>query len=416
MSIRSRLSAAAAAILMMGAAGAVLAQGNCPAGSKMSKQIAKPMDAAQKAINARKWQEVLARVREAEDVKGYIRSAYDQFWMNEFKGFAYLSLRQEAEAARELEAGLNSPCMADSKKAERLKNLVGIYTNLRNYPKALEFGNRALKISRDPEVMVAVAQAYYLSGNNKESVRVMNELMNSLESGGKAPKEQHLLLVRSACDRAGDNACVARVFEKLVVYYPKPDYWENLMVALRKTETSDLQELNVMRLAVHVNVMKKADEYKEMAQLALEQKLAGEAQTVLEQGFAKKVFVDDRSKSVNERLLAAAKKEAAVDKAALAKNEAAATTGDLLVKVGAQYLGFGDAAKAAELIQKGITKGGIGAGEEPAVQAQKADEAYILLGIAHLRNNNKAEAAKAFRAVKRDPTMARIAKLWVLNT
>ncbi len=132
MSIRSRLSAAAAAILMMGAAGAVLAQGSCPAGSKMSKQIAKPMDAAQKAINARKWQEVLARVREAEDVKGYIRSAYDQFWMNEFKGFAYLSLRQEAEAARELEAGLNSPCMADSKKAERLKNLVGIYTNLRN--------------------------------------------------------------------------------------------------------------------------------------------------------------------------------------------------------------------------------------------------------------------------------------------
>ncbi len=416
MSIRSRLSAAAAAILMMGAAGAVLAQGSCPAGSKMSKQIAKPMDAAQKAINARKWQEVLARVREAEDVKGYIRSAYDQFWMNEFKGFAYLSLRQEAEAARELEAGLNSPCMADSKKAERLKNLVGIYTNLRNYPKALEFGNRALKISRDPEVMVAVAQAYYLSGNNKESVRVMSELMNSLESGGKAPKEQHLLLVRSACDRAGDNACVARVFEKLVVYYPKPDYWENLMVALRKTETSDLQELNVMRLAVHVNVMKKADEYKEMAQLALEQKLAGEAQTVLEQGFAKKVFVDDRSKSVNERLLAAAKKEAAVDKAALAKNEAAATTGDLLVKVGAQYLGFGDAAKAAELIQKGITKGGIGAGEEPAVQAQKADEAYILLGIAHLRNNNKAEAAKAFKAVKRDATMARIAKLWVLNT
>jgi tetratricopeptide (TPR) repeat protein len=415
-SIRSRLSAAAAAILMMGAAGAVLAQGSCPAGSKMSKQIAKPMDAAQKAINARKWQEVLARVREAEDVKGYIRSAYDQFWMNEFKGFAYLSLRQEAEAARELEAGLNSPCMADSKKAERLKNLVGIYTNLRNYPKALEFGNRALKISRDPEVMVAVAQAYYLSGNNKESVRVMNELMNSLESGGKAPKEQHLLLVRSACDRAGDNACVARVFEKLVVYYPKPDYWENLMVALRKTETTDLQELNVMRLAVHVNVMKKADEYKEMAQLALEQKLAGEAQTVLEQGFAKKVFVDDRSKSVNERLLAAAKKEAAVDKAALAKNEAAATTGDLLVKVGAQYLGFGDAAKAAELIQKGITKGGIGAGEEPAVQAQKADEAYILLGIAHLRNNNKAEAAKAFKAVKRDATMARIAKLWVLNT
>jgi Tfp pilus assembly protein PilF len=153
-----------------------------------------------------------------------------------------------------------------------------------------------------------------------------------------------------------------------------------------------------------------------MAQLALERNLSGEAQTVLEQGFANKVFVDDRQKSVNTRLLDAAKKQAAADKAALAKNESAATTGDAMVKVGAQYLGFGDNAKAAELIQKGITKGGLGAGEEPAVQAQMADEAYILLGIAQLRNNNKAEAAKAFKAVKRDPTMARIAKLWVLNT
>ncbi len=85
------------------------------------------------------------------------------------------------------------------------------------------------------------------------------------------------------------------------------------------------------------------------------------------------------------------------------------------MQVGAQYLGFGDAAKAAQLIQKGIAKGGIGKAD-PATEAQKNDEANILLGIAHLRNNNKAEAAKAFRAVKRDPTMARIAKLWLLNT
>ena len=70
--------------------------------------------------------------------------------------------------------------------------------------------------------------------------------------------------------------------------------------------------------------MKKPEEYKEMAQLALEEKLAGEAQAVLEQGFTKKVFVDERDVSVNTRLLAAAKKEADADKAALAKNEAAA--------------------------------------------------------------------------------------------
>ncbi len=154
-----------------------------------------------------------------------------------------------------------------------------------------------------------------------------------------------------------------------------------------------------------------------MAQLALEEKLACESQSVLEQGFAKKVFVEKRDVDVNTRLLNAAKTEAQNDKAALAQNDAAARaakTGDADVKIGAQYLGCGDAAKAAEAIQRGITKGSLAKGDPK--EAERNDEASILLGIAYLKNNNKAEAAKAFKAVKRDPTMVRIAKLWLLNT
>jgi len=138
---------------------------------------------------------------------------------------------------------------------------------------------------------------------------------------------------------------------------------------------------------------------------------------VLEQGFTKKIFVEKRDVDVNTRLLNAAKKEATTEKAALTQNETAAksaATGDAEVKVGAQYLGCGEAAKAAAAIQRGISKGKIAAGATD--QAQREDEAGLLLGISHLRNNNKAEAAKAFRSVKRDPTMARIAKLWLLNT
>ena len=63
-------------------------------------------------------------------------------------------------------------------------------------------------------------------------------------------------------------------------------------------------------------------------------------------------------------------------------------------------------AKALELLKAGIAKG----------KLTNPDEAGILLGIANLRVNNKAEAEKAFRTVKADPTMTRIAKLWLLNT
>lgn len=416
MSIRSGLGIAfaATAILGMGFSAPAAAQGaGCTGGGKISKTIAKPMTAAQEAMKAKRWQEVLAKVKEAEAVPG-AKSGFDQYYMAEFRGYAYHNLRQDADAARELENALNSPCMPEAKKADRYKALVGLYTSLKNYPKAIDYANRGLKLSRDPEMQVALAQAYYQSGNNKDAARVMKEL---LASSDRAPKEQQLLLIRAACEKAGDNACVSQAYEKLVVYYPKPEYWQNLMKALRQGDTDDIQAHNVMRLALQVNVLKDPDQFKELAQLSLEQKLACEAQSVLEQGFTKKVFVEKRDVDVNTRLLDAAKKEAATEKASLAKSEAAAqsaATGDALVKVGAQALGCGDAAKGAQLIQAGITKGSLAKGDPK--EAERNDEAYILLGMAHLKGNNKAEAAKAFRNVKKDPTMVRIAKLWLLNT
>jgi hypothetical protein len=406
------VAVAAVGIIGAGWAAPAAAQGACTGGGKISKQIAKPMAAAQEAQRAKRWQEVLNRTREAESTAG-AKTQTDLYWMNEFRGYAYHQLRQYAEAARELEAGLNSPCMPESGKLERYKSLVGLYTNLRNYPKAIEFGNRALKIGRDPEIQVQVAQAYYLSGDNKNAVRMMNDL---LERGG-VPKEQQLLLVLAACQKSNDNSCVTKVYEKLVINYPKSEYWSNLMSALRKSDLDDLQRLNVMRLSMHVNVMKQPDEYKEMAQLALEEKLACEAKTVLEQGFSKKIFVEKREVDVNTRLLKAAETQAAAEKNALPRQDAAAktaTTGDAYVKLGAQYLACGDNAKAVDALQRGIAKGSLAKGDPK--EKERVDEAALLLGIANLRNNNKAEAAKAFRTVKNDPTMVRIAKLWLLNT
>lgn len=410
MSIRSRLGVAAAAVILMAGASTAFAQGaGCTGGGKISKQIAKPMDAANKAIAARKWQEVLSRVREAEGTTGYIKSAFDQFNMTEFKAYAYHQLGQYADAARELEAGLNSPCMAEAKKPERLKNLANLAFQQRAYPKAIEYANRGLKLRQDPELLVTLGQAYYQSGNNKEAARVMKEVISSFEKSGQRPKENTMLTVLAACQKVQDHTCVTQLLEKLVVYYPKPDYWENLLISLTQLELQDEQKINVMRLQQKVGVMKRPSEYTEMAQIALDQGLPGEAQAVLEDAFTKKLFTDQRAVDLNTRLLNKAKASATTDKAGLAAKESAAkaaATGDDLVHVGAAYLGYGDNAKALDALKAGIAKG----------KLTNPDQAGILLGIASLKSNNKVEAEKAFRTVKADPTMTRIAKLWLLNT
>jgi tetratricopeptide (TPR) repeat protein len=129
----------------------------------------------------------------------------------------------------------------------------------------------------------------------------------------------------------------------------------------------------------------------------------------MEQAIAKKVFTDPRDVDRSQRLLDLAKKKAAADRATLPKDEAEAAnapSGDVLVQVGAAYLGFGMNDKAVATIGAGIAKGNL----------KRANEDYLLLGIAEAREKNSAEAGKAFGKVSGDPKYVRLAKLWELAT
>ena len=99
--------------------------------------------------------------------------------------------------------------MPEAKKAERYKSLVGLYSALKNYPKAIDYGNRALKVARSRHCRLPLPRPTTSPATTRKPLRVMNELLASIEQSGHVPKEQQLLLVRAACAKAGDNACVA---------------------------------------------------------------------------------------------------------------------------------------------------------------------------------------------------------------
>ncbi len=411
MTIRTSIRVAFVAVAVAGAGSAWATQGTACPNAKMSKQIAKPMAAAQEALKKGKWRDVLVKTKEAKAVPGFQRSAFDEFWLHEFEGYAYNALGQPSDAAKEWEAVIASPCATAADKMDRYKALASVFFNVKNYPKAIDYANKGLAGGRDPELLVTLGQAYYQSGDNKNAQRVMNDVIGSFEQRGTQPKENTLLIVLSSCERAGDTACKTRIYEKLVSYYPKTEYWQNLTSSLIRGDFKDEQKINVMRLALDVDVMKDPEQFKEMAQIALDQGLPAEAQAVLDQAVAKNLVKDARTADLFKRLREKAVTAAAADKAALGSKESAAKAapnGDAYVRLGASYLSYGDTAKAVEALKAGIAKGGL----------TQPDEAGLLLGIAHLRSNNKTEAKTAFKSVSntKDPTMARIAKLWSLNT
>jgi hypothetical protein len=240
----------------------------------------------------------------------------------------------------------------------------------------------------------------------------MQEVVGRAEKSGQRPTESSLALLFQCYDKLSDEGNRGRIIDKLVAYYPKPDYWLNAMVTLQQAaQKNDRLLLQVYRLMADVGAIKSANQFGEMASLAMEQGFPGEAQSVLELAMSKNVFEDQREKAKYTRMLESARKGVASEKANVASAETeAARTGnsDLLVAVGSSYLlNAGDPAKAAALISQGLTKG--------SLQKIPVNDADITLGIAYTRAKNTAEAQKAFGRVDKDNSYERLAKLWSLR-
>ena len=373
----------------------------------VSKVVAKPLQAAQTAIKASKWSECISQLRQADSAAG--KTPYDEFAVAELLGFCAIRVNDYGTAARSLEKGLESGFLPADQVSGRVRALSQVNYQIKNYAKSIEFGNRAIKGGfADADMYTLVAQAYYIQGDYKTSRKFIEDWVSGQEDRGQAPREGALQLLLSSCVKLEDDSCTSRTLERLVARYPKDEYWQNLMRSLFRSGGSDKIMLNVYRLATEVNAMRRGDDYTEMAQLAIEQGMPGEAQAALEAAFEKKFFTDARDVERNQRLLATAKQQSATDRSSLARQEkdaANAKTGEAELRVGQAYISYGQIPQGLAAVQRGIAKGGL---KNPA-------EAQLVLGIAHLRAGNKAEAVKAFKAVKGDETLARLGNLWALR-
>ena len=75
--------------------------------------------------------------------------------------------------------------------------------------------------------------------------------------------------------------------ERLVTYYPKKEYWAELIAGVqRKPGFSDRFSLDIYRLMLATGGMRTANDYMEMAQLALQAGFAAEGKAAIEKGFA----------------------------------------------------------------------------------------------------------------------------------
>jgi hypothetical protein len=371
----------------------------------VSKGIAKTLLSAQNASKAKKWAACLSDLKKAESTAGL--SPYDTYIINELRGYCAFSAGDASTALRAYEANLGSQFATKASMPGRVKALMQLHYNSKNYGKAIEYGQRAIgNGTADSDVYTLIAQSYYVQNDFKKARDFTGKWIADQEKRGQTPKENALNIYLTSCMKVNDAACTSAGFEKMVSYYPNPDAWANLMQALFKggDEASMLQ---TYRLATEVGAMRNGSDYTEMAQLALERGLPAEAQAAIEAGFTRKAFTEQRDIDRNNRLLASAKGRVAADKAALmtrAKEAAASKTGDADIALAESFLSYGRYPEAIAAAQRGISKG-----------ASNPANAQLVLGMAQFKAGNKADAVKAFKAVKGNESLQRLGKLWSLR-
>ena len=185
----------------------------------VSAQFRKPLKEAQADLKAKNYSDAITKLKAAENVSG--KTPADEYFINEMLSFAYIKTKKYPEAAKVMEAKLDSGLTPQSEQPTLVKQLAIINYQIKNYDKAIGYGQRAIKGGRDDEEMHnVVGQAYYLKEDWKGTREFEDELVTATIKQGKTPRKITLQLLYSACFKLPDHECTLRTLEQLKRYYP----------------------------------------------------------------------------------------------------------------------------------------------------------------------------------------------------
>lgn len=369
-------------------------------------EVGKPLQQASDLLRAGRAKEALAKVREAENVAGI--TAAERQTIDGMKAAAAQRAGDLGTAIQALEAMAGRA--SGAQLGQLAEQLASAYAQQRNNAKASEWLGKAVAAGNNsPAVRQLQQYLQSTSGDYAAIARDAAAAVAAAESAGRRPDEGELLRLADAQQKTGATAGYVNTLEKLLLNYPKKDYWSAFLGRLpRKSGFSPRYELDVMRLRLATGTLGKTDEFMEMAQLALQAGLPFEAKRIVEQGYKAGALGTGPEAARHQRLRDLADKQAAEAPANLPRQAAEAAAekeGDGLVKVGYAMVSAGDVDKGLALIQQGLAKGSL----------KRPDEARLRLGMAQLQSpKTRAQAAQTLRSVKGTDGAADIARLWLI--
>ena len=371
---------------------------------KLSDAVRKPVAAAQAAVTAKDYPTALAQLAIAEpaattDDEKYIVAA--------LKLAATAPANDIQKLSPMLDVLLANPKTPPESLGQYNFFRGQVALQQKKYAEALPYLQKAQSLGfKNDNLNLSIASAMMESGNTAGGLAAIDAAIQQETAAGKKPSED---LYNYAIARVygKDPVALAAWSQKKLTAYPTAKNWREALLLYREGREKSAQkmdrgqQIDMFRLMRATKSLADRGDYLEYADTAYIAGLPGEAKMIIEEGKAtgKIPAADSTAGKILADANTSLKAEGSLS-ATEAKAKAAANGRSALGTADA-YMSLGQTAKAIELYQVALQKGGIDAGE-----------ANLRLGVAYAQAGQKDQARTAFQAVPAGPRKD-IASYWM---
>lgn len=414
--MNNSLASGALLALLLALAGPSHAQGAAK-GETIRPEVGKPLQAAQDLVKAQKPRDALAKVDEADAVAA--KTPIESYLVQRVRASAAAAAGDVPAMIGALEAIVASGRLQQPEVVTMAQALAGGYYRVKDYPKAISWATRyRTEGGTDPQIRAVLIHSYYQSGAFDHAAQELLSDVQAEEKAGRAPSEESLRLLANSYLQMKDENRYAWALEKLVTYYPKKEYWADLIARTQKKSTfADRLALDILRLRLPTGNVEDADDYMELAESSLRAGYPAEAKKALDKGFASGVLGAGPQADRHKRMRDIVERQLAEDRRQLEGNamelkaDAQKDGGLALVDLGFAYVSNGQYDRGLALMERGMAKGAANA----AVPNKKMHDSRLHLGIAYLMAGRKDKALQIFSTIDGVHGASDLGRLWAIH-
>ncbi|MCG6871489.1 MAG: tetratricopeptide repeat protein [Gammaproteobacteria bacterium] len=354
-----------------------------PKSTFMTERTYKRLTRIYDLLGESKYAEVVERLRSLEPLVK--KNPYELAVVTQIYGFVYAAQSQYPKALEYMERAYRLDALPEEPTKQLVYNMAQLNMAIKRFRKGIKILEEWFATAEKPS-----AEAYALAGVGWANLNDYGKAIPYLKKAiaiAETPQEDWFKLLLAMHYERSEFKQAAGVLEKMVRFWPQEErYWQQLSGIRLRLEEDD-KALAVLELAYKQDLLEKSEDWVRLAMLYLHREVPAKAGAVLEKGIRDGIVESDQKnwELLGNAWTAAQEKEKAIE--ALSKAATMAGDGKLDLRVAYLYLQKEDWKNSAAALKRALQKGGL----------KDTGTAYIMLGMSAYETKAYDDAVNYFQ-------------------